>query len=64
MSAGDLPACLALYDNKGYVLARVAARLSGLAKSSDLQDKLTRSLGEKDSRIKDALVAALPVIAT
>ena len=27
ISAGDLPRVLALYDNKGYVLARVAARL-------------------------------------
>jgi hypothetical protein len=61
IDAKDLPSVLGLYDNKGYVLSRVASRL-GLAKANDLQDKLTRLLGVKNSAVRAALVSALPAL--
>lgn len=59
----DLPALLAVYDNKG--LLAEAASILRLKRKSDLQDLTTRLLsGSAGGNLRDALVAAMPKIAT
>ena len=63
IAANDLPSVLALYDMKGVVLSRVSTRL-GLAKPTELRDKLGRLIGEKSSPVRNALLMVLPTIPT